>query len=637
MNNQDNSFRKKTIENALKLLIVITVITVSAVTIMGRKSYNHALALDVTIKNVSEFNKELSFAKSKTIQPIHDNNTVATAQNALNRLRTNWAGLPHLVGSDFEGRIISLSTNLDKILKAELERLNLLANAEKLILTSIYESNSYISTMTGNLAEGYSASELEVVSILSANINTDVMHKINMLLYRFYLDSSLAKELFSLLDDTIANAEKAAVLLAETPLAESPRRAVAVNKQLVEIANSMLNNLTELSRQKDAVMQLLDEISRDLESKLEHSTALSLENSKRANIMMSLSSLFLSVISIALAVYLFRIIINPIRHLVKISDDMADGKGDLRHEILVTGKGEISLLSNNFNNFIKALRTIIQNISASSQTLIKQGEVAESQVKDLSTQLNQQQREIDSVATAITEMTVAITEVSHNAHDTSGFTDTTSKAAMDGIQTVNASIRTISQAEDNLQQLVTTMQSLTQSSSEIAGIADIIRAISDQINLLALNAAIEAARAGEHGRGFSVVADEVRTLAEKARKSANSIQDMVEKFSVVTKAAESSAHEGANLTKSASLLAKKVGEEIHTIVKQIKEISERNIQIATSVEEQSGVAEHLNDLVISIKTRSEESYSYSERVLQSTAIVQNQGKALAEQVMYFKV
>jgi len=383
-------------------------------------------------------------------------------------------------------------------------------------------------------------------------------------------------------------------------------------------------------------MQLLDEISRDLESKLEHSTALSLENSKQANIMMSLSSLLLSVISIALAVYLFKIIINPIRHLVKISDDMADGKGDLRHEILVTGKGEISLLSNNFNNFIKALRTIIQNISKSSQTLIKQGEVAETQVKDLSTQLNQQQREIDSVATAITEMTVAITEVSHNAHDTSGFTDTTSKAAMDGIQTVDASIKTISQAEDNLQQLVIIMQSLTQSSCEIAGIADIIRAISDQINLLALNAAIEAARAGEHGRGFSVVADEVRTLAEKARTSANSIQDMVEKFSVVTKAAENSANEGASLTKSASLLAKKVGEEIHTIVKQIKEISERNIQIATSVEEQSGVAEHLNDLVISIKARSEDSYSYSERVLQSTAIVQSQGKTLAEQVMYFK-
>jgi len=171
----------------------------------------------------------------------------------------------------------------------------------------------------------------------------------------------------------------------------------------------------------------------------------------------------------------------------------------------------------------------------------------------------------------------------------------------------------MSQASQSIQQLETNAQS-------IGSFVDVINGISEQTNLLALNAAIEAARAGEQGRGFAVVADEVRTLAQRSQESTSEIQAIIESLQSVTGQAVAGITDGQSKTSETADEIRRAGDAIQSIVNNISNISGMNTQIATAAEQQSVVAESITENIISISNLSQDTVN---KVQENHAIAEN--------------
>ncbi|QEP43271.1 PAS domain S-box protein [Ectothiorhodospiraceae bacterium BW-2] len=249
---------------------------------------------------------------------------------------------------------------------------------------------------------------------------------------------------------------------------------------------------------------------------------------------------------------------------------------------------------------------------------------------DLHTNLNQtnqgvqqQYAETDQVATAINQMTVSIQEVAHNAQLTSGAAIAANEKAADGMKIVQATMQTIESLEQGVEQAARVMQVVEKNSGEISTIVDVIQSISEQTNLLALNAAIEAARAGEHGRGFAVVADEVRGLANRTNQATQEIQAMIEKLQSGTREAvvvmhNSKEQAGLSVQQSTEAVA-----SLNDITAGIGQITDMSAQIATAVEQQRTVADEINHSIVTIRGVAEQTMERANISLASSISVRD--------------
>jgi methyl-accepting chemotaxis protein len=177
---------------------------------------------------------------------------------------------------------------------------------------------------------------------------------------------------------------------------------------------------------------------------------------------------------------------------------------------------------------------------------------------------------------------------------------------------------------------------LAKRSNTISSVLDVIRSVSEQTNLLALNAAIEAARAGEHGRGFAVVADEVRTLAQKTNKSTDEIHQMITELQEGSKTAVDSVHKSRQQAALGFEAAQKTKQALNEIVENVKHISDLNTQIATATEEQSAVINEINVHVVNISESTEQSVTASENIESSSNSLKSMATSLSNLVERFK-
>ncbi|MGF6458641.1 methyl-accepting chemotaxis protein [Pseudomonas frederiksbergensis] len=293
-------------------------------------------------------------------------------------------------------------------------------------------------------------------------------------------------------------------------------------------------------------------------------------------------------------------IARPLKQMVAMLDDIAQGEGDLTRRLTSDRADELGSIAKGFNTFLAKLQAMITQVVTSVQSVSDSSEHTADIAIRTNIGVHKQMAEIDQVATAVHEMTATAQDVARNATQAAQAASHADQAAAQGMQIVRDTSNSIGVLAVEIGKAVGVVQTLAKDSENINAILTAIRGIAEQTNLLALNAAIEAARAGEQGRGFAVVADEVRNLAQKTQKATEEIQTMIQHLQQGTRDVVRVMEDSQNRTDESVQHAVKAAEALETITQAVSVINDMNTQIASAAEEQSAVADDINRNVINI-------------------------------------
>lgn len=267
--------------------------------------------------------------------------------------------------------------------------------------------------------------------------------------------------------------------------------------------------------------------------------------------------------------------------------------GDLRVKVDYGSSDEIGMLSDNMKKMIESLNTIISGILGGTDELVKLVEVLKAQAEKTSEGAKDQSGQAGQIATAAEEMSQTITDIARNASVASDTSADAKKVAGEGQEVATQAIETVNRVYTATVELATMVEKLNNRAGEIGNIVTVITDIADQTNLLALNAAIEAARAGEQGRGFAVVADEVRKLAERTIKATTEISEKIGAVQTESEQTTKSMAEASNEVTKATEFIRNVGNSLQGIVEAVQNVRDQIAQIATAVDEQSAASEEV--------------------------------------------
>ncbi|GHG72725.1 chemotaxis transducer [Alishewanella longhuensis] len=310
----------------------------------------------------------------------------------------------------------------------------------------------------------------------------------------------------------------------------------------------------------------------------------------------------IAVVGTAILAFFSGQLAKPLQQLTKMVDKLAQSDGDLTQRLTNDRKDEIGQLARALDLFLLKTHGIVAD-TAKLVAELQQSATISADIADRTHQdVAYQQKAIEQVATAVTEMSSTASEVATQASLTADLAQGASAAVTFGDQAVADTSRIVSALGNSMQQAAKMMAELEQSSSSINNIVEVIRNISEQTNLLALNAAIEAARAGEMGRGFAVVADEVRNLASRTQQSTGEIQQLITDLSSKTQSVVSAMQQNRQLTDECQNSVRSAQEKLQQAIGSAAHITDAATQIASAAEEQSVVSEDISKNVVEISS-----------------------------------
>jgi len=340
-------------------------------------------------------------------------------------------------------------------------------------------------------------------------------------------------------------------------------------------------------------------------------------------------------IATTLAWVLTRSITGPINQTVGIANKVASG--DLTVNVRSQRGDEFGQLLAAFGTMITNLRELIREIETGASSIASSSEELSTVTNQTSKGVADQQSQTDQVATAMNEMVSTVNEVAQSAEAAFEAANQASEKSGHGEKAVRETldlVADLNQQSSNVMELLNGLQTET---NNIGTVLDVIKSVAEQTNLLALNAAIEAARAGEQGRGFAVVADEVRSLAQRTQSSAAEIETLITNLVNSAETSVASMETGTKLAEQTLERAQLAGTAIQEMSEGVEEIRRHNSQIATAAEEQSSVAEEINQNVTLIRDVGDQSAASTEQVSAASEELARLAEGLNTQVARFKV
>ena len=328
---------------------------------------------------------------------------------------------------------------------------------------------------------------------------------------------------------------------------------------------------------------------------------------------------------------------TPLEKLAGNLSQIAEGEGDLTKRLEVVGKDEISKTSESFNAFMKKLQSVVDEVKRSAENVLatsRQLAVASQQVTASS---EQQSESTASMAAAIEQITVSINHVSDNSSNAQAMAMEAENQSGQGATAVQKAVGEMNKIADSVGRSTQVIRDLGDKSNQISGIVKVIKEIADQTNLLALNAAIEAARAGEQGRGFAVVADEVRKLAERTSTSTQEIANMIEAIQHCTHSAVEGMEQSSSQVQQGVEMAAQASETMARIEASTRQVQDVVREISDALREQSSASTQLAQNVEKIAQMTDENGASAKESSQAANGLETMAMTLKVSVDRFRV
>jgi methyl-accepting chemotaxis protein len=357
----------------------------------------------------------------------------------------------------------------------------------------------------------------------------------------------------------------------------------------------------EISKYKESTYQaetINAELTKMFDKQIEDITAEAIAGGMKVKLVVGATAIGAILVALVIAAFLSRSITGPLQRLVTVANTIAEG--DLTAQVVVTSNDETGQLMTAMKTMTENLRSIIGQVANTSSQVATASNQLQSTAERIATGAEEVAAQSSNVATAGEEMSATSGDIAQNCQLAAEGAERASKSAHNGSAVVEGTIAVMNQIAEKVHESAKTVESLGTRSDQIGAIIGTIEDIADQTNLLALNAAIEAARAGEQGRGFAVVADEVRALAERTTRATREISEMIKAIQTETRGAVTSMEQGVSQVVSGTAEAARSGEALQDILQQINDVAMQVHQIATAAEEQTATTGEISNNMMQI-------------------------------------